>query len=818
MSFPVIRQNKQLMIPANAHLLADARAAIDAEDYDRAIDVGLLTIQDTTTSPTDFMVPLVDVALILAWAYALSRRFDEFEELVVEMATHGISYESCPQLEHAFLHTKLVHSSCDEVLAICDSRVLEYKNRAEVSLENLAGYLWARGKANANLGRLSAALEDCESAFGIWSVLEHGHNLVRTSGFLGVVYRALSDYRESLKWSRRAESRARQLGLLRKLSTILLNTGVTNYKVADYAASRAALEESFQIGLDNNWPHRQCFANIALGNVCRLTRDFDAARRHLHTAYNQAQELEYPREEALALEFLGDVYRDEGQPAAARRFYVRALAIAERLAPEGDIVMEVHRRVGECLALEGDAAAARPELDRALALARAQGDRFEEAVTLRVLAETVDALDDHAAAREHIAASVGILREIGARHEAAISLLKAAHLHLDASERERPAAARTALDAAWSHATAALDLFIQVDVAWWTEQARALVDRIGRRRAAADKAEAETGASYAPGHVIVHASRAMKDALELTDMFAASHEPVLITGETGTGKELIAQRVHARSGRTGGQLVTVNVAAIAATVFEREFFGHVRGAFSGADRDQPGYAALADGGTLFLDEIGELPLDMQPKLLRLLQDGGYQAVGDPRPRRADVRLVAATNADLATLVAEGRFRADLWYRLRILELHLPPVRDRAHDVRPLLRHFLSLAAGRATDPAEVFDAPSLAAAEAWSWPGNVREIAMVARRALVEQRTRGQFAITLRDGPRAVMLSGGAPRAALVARAAEGDGDADADDRARITAALDHCAGSRQEAARLLGLSRSTLYRRMEKLGIREGK
>ena len=350
-------------------------------------------------------------------------------------------------------------------------------------------------------------------------------------------------------------------------------------------------------------------------------------------------------------------------------------------------------------------------------------------------------------------------------------------------------------------------------MAWCTEQARHLVDRIARRRAARDRADADGRTTYQPGDVIIHTSQAMKDLLQLTDMFAGSGEPVLVTGETGTGKELIARRIHARSARANGPLVTVNVAAIPATVFEREFFGHVRGAFSGADRDQPGYAAQAHGGTLFLDEIGDLPLNMQPKLLRLLQEGTYQAIGDPGERRAEVRLVAATNADLAKLVAEGRFRSDLWYRLRVLELDLPPVRERPEDVRPLLRHFLSLAAGRPVDPAEFFDPESLATAAVWPWRGNVREIAMIARRAHMEKQTRGRVCLELAEGVHRATLHGGTARAMVAAEGASLPSGATSE-RARIVAALERCQGNRLEAARLLGLGRSTLYRRMMSLGL----
>ena len=602
-----------------------------------------------------------------------------------------------------------------------------------------------------------------------------------------------------------------------------LNIGIVYYKIGKYADARVHLEQSLRHGIKIHWLRRQCFANIALGNVHRLQMTYESARRHLHTAYAQAQELEYPREEALALEFLGDVYRDEGQYADALRFYARAMAIAEKQAPEGDIVMEVHRRRGECLTAQKNAEAAIPDFERALELARVQGDRFEEGATLREMARAVLDLGDPASARRWLDASVTILDDIGARHEHGISLMASAELALSETETGASAAIRRErLDAAWRDATAALDRMLQVDVSWWTEQARHLVGRVGRLRAARARAERSDrqrrSDGYEPGDIIIHASRCIRDLLQITDMFATSSEPVLITGETGTGKELFARRVHENSERTG-PLVTVNVAAIPETMFEREFFGHVRGAFSGADRDGEGFAARANGGTLFLDEIGDLPLAVQPKLLRLLQEGTYQAIGDPTERRTDIRLVAATNADLNRRVAEERFREDLWYRLRILELDLPPIRDRREDILPLLRHFLCTAARRHVDLSDYFDLPSLEAAERWDWPGNVREIAMVAHRAQVARQSGApvHFELEGRDTCERLLLSDGRPAAmAAAAGATVGITESLPSDRerARIRRTLDECHGSRSLAAARLGIGRSTLYRRMEKLGI----
>jgi transcriptional regulator with GAF, ATPase, and Fis domain len=499
------------------------------------------------------------------------------------------------------------------------------------------------------------------------------------------------------------------------------------------------------------------------------------------------------------------------------------LAIGLKIAPEGDIVMEIHRRVGECHFLEGSPGQAMPELNKGLEMARAQGDRFEAAVTLRVMSDTSLEVGDLKSARAYIDESVDILREIDARHELAISLMKSADLTLQEMDNGRSGMPRLAqLNEAWNLATGALDLFIRVDVPWWTSKSRSQVGRIAKMRTAQERADKESKAqgkpgSYEPGDVIIHTSGQMRDLLHLCDMFADSGDPVLVHGETGTGKELIARRIHLHSKRADKNLVTVNVAAIPQTMFEREFFGHVKGAFSGAQSDGEGYAARANGGTLFLDEIGDLPLEAQPKLLRLLQEGTYQAIGDPRERRTDIRLVAATNSNMQKLVNEGKFRSDLYYRIKILDLELPAVRDRSEDILPLMRHFLSEAAKKHVDAAQYFNQLSIEAIENYNWPGNVREIAMVARRAHMDLKSRGRVEITIpQDKASPLVLTGPGLLAKMEAAAGGSPGlnTSDAAERSRLLMALDEAGGNRNAAARALGVGRSTLYRRMVKFGI----
>lgn len=221
---------------------------------------------------------------------------------------------------------------------------------------------------------------------------------------------------------------------------------------------------------------------------------------------------------------------------------------------------------------------------------------------------------------------------------------------------------------------------------------------------------------------IVFAGPAMARVLELVDAVADSASPVLITGETGTGKELVARALHSRSGRRDMPFVAVNCGAISSGLMESELFGHVKGAFTGADRERQGLFSAANGGVLFLDEIGELPLDLQPKLLRVLQEGEILRVGETRPRQVDVRVLAATARDLRDEAAGGRFRDDLYYRLAVVEIDIPPLRERREDLQPLAERFLEQIASREgrTVPRLLSDA--LAALQDYPWPGNVREL------------------------------------------------------------------------------------------------
>ena len=329
-----------------------------------------------------------------------------------------------------------------------------------------------------------------------------------------------------------------------------------------------------------------------------------------------------------------------------------------------------------------------------------------------------------------------------------------------------------------------------------------------------------------PGGEVVGASPAMQEVFKRIGRLARRDATVLILGQTGTGKEVIARAIHEHSPRSGGPFVAVNCGALPENLVESELFGHVRGAFTGATEDRTGRFEAAGGGTLFLDEVGELPAAAQVKLLRVLDSGTLERVGSAAPVRVDVRIVAATNRDLAAEVAAGRFRADLYYRLAVVQVSLPPLAERREDILPLARQFLGQLAPGRVPPAIGDDAAELL--RRYPWPGNVRELRNAVEHALAVCPA---DVIGPEDLPEPVRC--GTPPAEGEAEPADAAGDYLARlpvepgrwheaalapvERAVIAEALAHTNGNQSEAAALLGLHRNTLRRKIRELGLGRG-
>ncbi len=365
------------------------------------------------------------------------------------------------------------------------------------------------------------------------------------------------------------------------------------------------------------------------------------------------------------------------------------------------------------------------------------------------------------------------------------------------------------------------------------EEARALVEKALRTRALQREVRAlrrEVAGKSGVGERLVGRSSALLDAFKTIGRVARSDVPVLVTGESGTGKELIARALHAASLRNAGPFVPVNSAAIPRELLESELFGHERGAFTGAIEARPGRFREASGGTLFLDEIGDMPTELQAKLLRTLQSGEVTAVGARRTEKVDVRIVAATHRDLDAGIAAGRFREDLLYRLRVVPIHVPPLRARREDIPALVEHFLDRYGESLASRRPLLSPAALQALARHDWPGNVRELENAIKRALVlaqgDVLGPDDFAFLGAASPAAPAASANATSLeAIVARtaaallAAPEPRDLFAEVLARVErplleAVLERTGGNQLRAAALLGINRNTLRKKLTDLGI----
>lgn len=321
-----------------------------------------------------------------------------------------------------------------------------------------------------------------------------------------------------------------------------------------------------------------------------------------------------------------------------------------------------------------------------------------------------------------------------------------------------------------------------------------------------EKLEKKVGHTYSFDSVLGD-SKALKDAVSLARKVSRTDVPVLLTGETGTGKEVFAQAIHYNSKRAKQNFVAVNCSSFSKELLESEMFGHKAGSFTGALKDKKGLFEEADNGTIFLDEIGEMAFELQAKLLRILETGEYIKIGDTKPTRVNVRVVAATNRNLPEEITAGRFREDLFYRLSVFQIHLPPLRERAGDVRILAKAFVKDFSVRLARPVTEITPAFLEALEQQPWKGNIRELRNVIERSLIVCESER---LDVADLPLDIQNT----HYEQSDETTPGSFELSAMERRHIARVLEYTKGNKTEAARLLKIGLTTLYRKIEEYGI----
>ena len=689
-----------------------------------------------------------------------------------------------------------LHMRCSDALVRL-ARYDESRERAEHSLAiaEETGDLALSADAVRRLatlayrtGDLMRARDLFEEALALYRRLGDDARIAGIRNDLGLIHKQLCEWDAAITHLRGALEVYARLGRLADSGTPLQNLGIVYQKSGDWTRALEYYQKAEHVFLQVSDHLGLAQVGVGIGNVARLQRRFTDAETAFLAALERARAHDARREEVLALEFLGEMEFDRGQPELALARYHEALAIAQRVAPDGDLVVEIERRRAEALCVLGRLDDADAACERARRLSRLTDDRLEHGAAHRVAGVIALARGQRAEAIQAWNIAARLLADCRERHELARTLLALGRVADDPAEARR-------------HLYRASALFAELASANGLEEAERELRRVLGPAPEPPPTISRPGSLLGRRHrapsLVAH-SHAMRRVESLARRAAATELSVLVTGETGTGKELIARTIHGLSSHSARPFLAVNCGALRVDLALSQLFGHRKGAFTGAHTEGTGLVEAAHGGTLFLDEVGELPPDVQVTLLRFLESGEYLRLGETQVRRADVRVIAATNRALRDPEGDRLFRRDLLFRLNEIEIELPALRDRWDDILPLARHFLTFYGG--------IDGPRLGAdAEAvlgsYPWPGNVRELENVMKRIAA-----------LHPGNDTVDAAALIPFLENHRRTAA---PAATDERADILAACARAGGNRSRMAELLGVSRKTLYARLKRLNLR---
>ncbi len=605
------------------------------------------------------------------------------------------------------LEAHLCYLSGDYQKALVSSRMAASLLAPYGETADLAYAYYYAGMALISLGNYREAETAFRDAESLFRRCDNVAGQIDAANQLARVYFTRAEYRHALKYLLETIKLADQIGDRRKLAYLWGNVGRIYTFLGDFKKAQESLGLNAELSRELGDDEERAKALLSLGYVKMQAEDYDDARQDLDEAYPLLMTGNHQRLLVIYQTYLGELKTRCGDYAAAKRILNQAVDGARVLGPESSLMVGALRPLAALELACGKLTAASQLANQALALADRIHEHLEKGMILRLLAQV--ALADHADEKKAAAFLLRALEtfeEIDARFERAETLVLTAALQSEPPRRQLAALFRAA------------ELYQRLDVPSKLEKVQAQINQF-ETPTAKPSTYRRTAADNGDGPFIVTANRQMLKVMQGISQAAQSDLPILLIGATGTGKDLLARYYHTRSGRTG-QFVAVNCAAFPDTLLESELFGYRKGAFTGANCDKEGLLHRARGGTFFLDEIGELPLTSQAKLLTVIETCRTRRLGDISEEELDIRFVAATNCDLAAMVAQGSFRRDLYFRLSGITFDIPALAERPEDIALLLAHFLrcegALGEDEAIDPALIMEFSSRA------WPGNVRQL------------------------------------------------------------------------------------------------
>ena len=694
-----------------------------------------------------------------------------------------------------------------EVAEVAEKKLIELYALQPSEKRAILEFHIAAGRAAWRIGRPSRAEEHFRAAYHIsrWD-FEDTAGMLRTRNLLGLCFLGAGELHRATAEFGRGQREARESGLYHEEASFSLNLAIALAKIGRIEDAEKELGRARTLFGERGHSRGKVQSRLYHGFLLRIrARDLAAAEREIRGALSEAEEHGFERERVIALEYLGDIALDRHENQTAIESLDHALVLAERMAPEGDLVPELCRRIAEIHVRIGEPNRALITCERGLRIARKINDRFEEAATYRVMAMAHLFLGHREKAVRTAEEGVRELRKLDAGYELTRLLVWAGEMLLSGGDAEER---REARDFLWE----ARSLSMSMKLEPWLERIEKVLGvevATPPHPATAPIEATEMPRGADPGCFrfgIVTADPRMVELVRILERASASRLPILVLGESGTGKELLARAAHALSDRASRVFVVGNCVALPDGELDQDLFGKDAGSEPGDDRARSGLFEAASGGVMFLDEVSELLSPAQAKLLRVIEMGELRRVGGMGLRQVDVRVIAASTRDLASLVRRGLFRDDLYYRLNGIRLEVPPLRERPGDIELIGRYLLQHACAQAKKRITLSE-------EAWArlvahpWTGNVRELRAVIDRTVAlaksGERLRAED-VQLHSAVRASRANGHEKH------------PHPEEERDRILEALRNHGGNQSEAARSLGgMKRTTLLYKIKKLDIR---